>query len=109
MISAGWMGLDIGPRTVKAFEKEIAGARTIFWNGPLGVSEIEEFSQGTIEIAKAVADSPALSVVGGGDSVTAVVQAGLGGSIAHLSTGGGASLTFMAGQTLPGVEILTDK
>ena len=109
MISAGWMGLDIGPRTVKAFEKEIAGARTIFWNGPLGVSEIEEFSQGTVEIAKAVAESPALSVVGGGDSVTAVVQADLGGSIAHLSTGGGASLTFMAGQTLPGVEILTDK
>ena len=103
------MGLDIGPQTVKAFRKEIARAQTLFWNGPLGVSEIEEFSQGTIEIAKAVADSPALSVVGGGDTVTAVMQAGLGDRISHLSTGGGASLTFMAGRTLPGVEILTDK
>ena len=108
-VSEGWMGLDIGPETVKVFHKEIARAWTLFWNGPLGVSEIEEFSHGTIQIAKAVADSSALSVVGGGDSVTAVIQAGLGDSISHLSTGGGASLTFMAGRTLPGVEILTDK
>jgi len=108
-ISEGWMGLDIGPQTVKVFQREIARARTIFWNGPLGVSEIEEFSRGTVEIAKAVAESSALSVVGGGDSVTAVIQAGLGDLISHLSTGGGASLTFMAGRTLPGVEILTDR
>jgi 3-phosphoglycerate kinase len=108
-ISEGWMGLDIGPETVKVFRKEIARAQTLFWNGPLGVSEIEEFSSGTVEIARAVAHSPALSVVGGGDSVTAVIQTGLGDSISHLSTGGGASLTFMAGRTLPGVEILTDK
>ena len=108
-VSEGWMGLDIGPATVKLFQEEIARAQTLFWNGPLGVSEIEEFSEGTVQIAKAVADSSALSVVGGGDSVTAVIQAGLGDSISHLSTGGGASLTFMAGRTLPGVEILTDK
>jgi 3-phosphoglycerate kinase len=108
-ISKGWMGLDIGPQTVKAFQKEISRAQTLFWNGPLGVSEIEEFSRGTVEIAKTVAESPALSVVGGGDSVTAVMQAGLGEAISHLSTGGGASLTFMAGRSLPGVEILTDK
>ncbi len=108
-ISEGWMGLDIGPETVKVFRKEIARAQTLFWNGPLGVSEIEEFSSGTVEIARAVAHSPALSVVGGGDSVTALIQTGLGDSISHLSTGGGASLTFMAGRTLPGVEILTDK
>lgn len=108
-ISEGWMGLDIGPQTVKTFQREIARAQTIFWNGPLGVFEIEEFSQGTVAIAKAVADSPALSVVGGGDSVTAVIQSGLGNSISHLSTGGGASLTFMAGRTLPGVAILTDQ
>ena len=108
-ISEGWMGLDIGPQTVKNFQREIARAQTIFWNGPLGVFEIEEFSQGTVVIAKAVADSPALSVVGGGDSVTAVIQSGLGNSISHLSTGGGASLTFMAGRTLPGVAILTDQ
>jgi phosphoglycerate kinase len=94
---------------VKVFQREIAGARTIFWNGPLGVFEIEGFSRGTVEIAKAVAGSSALSVVGGGDSVTAVIRTGLGDSISHLSTGGGASLTFMAGRTLPGVEILTDK
>jgi 3-phosphoglycerate kinase len=108
-ISEGWMGLDIGPQTVQVFQREIARAQTIFWNGPLGVFEIEEFSRGTVQVAKAVADSSALSVVGGGDSVTAVVQAGLGDSVSHLSTGGGASLTFMAGRTLPGVEILTDK
>ena len=108
-ISEGWMGLDIGPQTVKVFQKEISRAQTLFWNGPLGVSEIEEFSRGTVEIAKAVAESSALSVVGGGDSVTAVMQAGLGEAISHLSTGGGASLTFMAGRSLPGVEILTDK
>jgi len=108
-ISEGWMGLDIGPQTVKIFQREIARAQTIFWNGPLGVFEIEEFSQGTVEVARAVADSPALSVIGGGDSVNAVIQTGLGDSVSHLSTGGGASLTFMAGRTLPGVEILTDK
>ena len=108
-ISEGWMGLDIGPRTVKGFQREMAGARTLFWNGPLGVFEIEEFSRGTMEIARSVADSSALSVVGGGDSVTAVIRAGLGDSISHLSTGGGASLTFMAGRPLPGVEILTNK
>ncbi|MEE8348483.1 MAG: phosphoglycerate kinase [Acidobacteriota bacterium] len=108
-IGEGWMGLDIGPQTVETFQQEIARANTLFWNGPLGVFEIEEFSLGTVAIAKAVADSSALSVVGGGDSVTAVVQSGLGEAISHLSTGGGASLAFMAERALPGVEILTDK
>lgn len=108
-IAEGWMGLDIGPETVKLFRKEINKARTIFWNGPLGVFEIKEFSQGTCEIAKALAHSSALSVVGGGDSVTAVMQTGLEETISHLSTGGGASLEFMAGGKLPGLEILTNK
>jgi phosphoglycerate kinase len=106
------MGLDIGPETVKRFSAEIAGAKTIVWNGPMGVFEMPAFAQGTIEIAKAVAAATsrgATSIIGGGDSVAAVQQAGLADNVSHISTGGGASLEFLAGKKLPGVEALTDK
>ena len=108
-IPADWMGLDIGPQTRKAFAEEIASSRTVIWNGPMGVFEIEEFSQGTLEVARAVASSDAISIVGGGDSVAAVRNAGVEDRITHISTGGGASLEFLAGRTLPGVEVLSNK
>ncbi|MGB7023468.1 MAG: phosphoglycerate kinase [Candidatus Acidiferrales bacterium] len=107
---ADWMGLDIGPKTIELFRKEISAARTIVWNGPLGMFEKPAFARGTMEIARAVADATsngATSIVGGGDSVAAIEQAGLADRISHISTGGGASLEFLAGQKLPGVEALT--
>lgn len=107
-IPEDWMGLDIGPRTVEEYRKEIQRAGTIVWNGPLGVFEIEEFSHGTMEIARAVAESSALSVVGGGHVVSALRKAGVQEGITHISTGGGAALEFLAGKKLPGVEVLTD-
>jgi phosphoglycerate kinase len=107
-----WMGLDIGPQTITEFKKEISSARTIVWNGPLGMFEKPAFSQGTLAIARAVAAATkskgATSIIGGGDSVAAVEQAGVASQISHISTGGGASLEFLAGQKLPGVEALTD-
>ena len=102
------MALDVGPRTLEEFRKEISRAKTIIWNGPLGVFEIDEFATGTLEVAKAVAQSKAFSVVGGGDSIAAVKKVGVADKISHLSTGGGASLEFLAGKKLPGVEILTE-
>ena len=108
----GWMGLDVGPKTVALFGEEISKARTIVWNGPLGMFERPAFSQGTLGIAKAVAAATkagATSIIGGGDSVAAVEQAGVADQISHISTGGGASLEFLAGEKLPGVEALTDK
>ena len=107
-----WMGLDIGPKTVAAYSAEIARARTIVWNGPMGVFEMPAFASGTLSVAKAVADATqkgATSIVGGGDSVAAVHQAGVASKISHISTGGGASLEFLGGAKLPGVEALTEK
>jgi phosphoglycerate kinase len=106
------MGLDIGPKTVAAYGAEIAKAKTIVWNGPMGVFEMPAFAKGTLEIAKAVAAATtggATSIVGGGDSVAAIHQSGLSHKISHISTGGGASLEFLGGRKLPGVEALTDK
>ncbi len=107
-IPEGWMGLDIGPDTVAAFSELIRQAKMVVWNGPMGVFEKEPFAQGTLELAEVVASSDATSLVGGGDSVSAVHQAGVSERITHISTGGGASLEFLAGLKLPGVEVLTD-
>lgn len=108
-IPADRIGVDIGPATRAEYVHEIAGARTIVWNGPMGVFEIPQFAAGTLEIARAVAGSSATSIVGGGDSVAAVTQAGVASKITHISTGGGASLEFLSGMKLPGVEALTEK
>jgi len=107
-IPSDMMGLDIGPKTIQAYAAVIALAKTILWNGPMGVFEIEEFSRGTIKIAEAVADSNALSIIGGGDSVAAVTKAGVSDRISHISTGGGASLEYIANETLPGIEALSE-
>ncbi len=104
----GWMGLDIGPETARAFAAEIAAAKLVLWNGPMGVFEMEPFAQGTLAIARALADSKGTGIVGGGDSVAAVTQMGVAAKIDHVSTGGGASLEFLAGDPLPGVACLQD-
>ena len=100
------MGLDIGPATVARYAKIIGGAKTVVWNGPMGVFEIDEFAAGTLGIAQAVAAVKGISIIGGGDSVAAVMRSGLADRITHISTGGGASLEFLAGRTLPGVAAL---
>ena len=108
-IPAGWMGLDIGPKARAAFATAIRGAKTVVWNGPMGVFELTPFREGTFSVARAIAESGATSIVGGGDSVAAVTQAGLADRMSHISTGGGASLEFLEGIELPGVAALMDK
>lgn len=108
-IPEGFMGLDIGPKTVELFEKEIELAGTVVWNGPVGVFEISKFANGTNAIAKAMAESEAITIIGGGDSAAAVEKAGLEKEMSHVSTGGGASLELMEGKKLPGIEALQDK
>lgn len=108
-IPDGWMGLDIGPKTEKLFADAIDGAGTVIWNGPMGVSEWDNFASGTIAVAKAIADSGAISIIGGGDSVAAVTKLGFADQMSHISTGGGASLEFLEGKELPGIAALQDK
>jgi phosphoglycerate kinase len=105
-IPDGWMGLDIGPETTELYAGRLASAQTVFWNGPMGVFELEPFAHGTLAVARAVAASGAVSVVGGGDSVAAVNVAGVADQITHVSTGGGAALELLEGKTLPGVAAL---
>ena len=103
------MGLDIGPKTIETYRSVVAGAKTVIWNGPMGVFEIDAFARGTIEVAKAVAAVQGTTVIGGGDSIAAVAKAGVTDRITHISTGGGASLEFLGGRELPGVAALPDK
>ena len=108
-ISDGWQAVDIGAATITLFQREIAEAKTILWNGPVGIFEISEFAKGTTAIAEALAKSGAITIIGGGDSVTAVTQAGLADKMTFVSTGGGATLELLEGKELPGVAALTDK
>jgi phosphoglycerate kinase len=103
------MGLDIGPKTLATYRSVIAGAKTVIWNGPMGVFEIDKFAAGTNAIARAVANVKGTTIIGGGDSIAAIKKAGMAERITHISTGGGASLEFLGGRTLPGVAALTDK
>ena len=108
-IPDGYMGVDIGPKTILLFEKELKGAKTVVWNGPLGIFEVPEFANGTMSIVNAIASMDVISIIGGGDSAAAVEKSGLEKNMTHVSTGGGASLEFLEGKTLPGIAALADK
>lgn len=108
-IDEGWMALDIGPKTIELYCNEVAGAKTVVWNGPMGCFEMEPFAKGTFSVCEAVAKSDSISIIGGGDSVAAVNLSGVADQMSHVSTGGGASLEFMEGKQLPGIVALTDK
>jgi phosphoglycerate kinase len=108
-VPAGWRIMDIGPATIERFNQELATAKTVVWNGPMGVFEMQPFAAGTVAVAEILAESKAMSIIGGGDSAAAVEQAGLAGKMTHISTGGGASLEFLEGKELPGVAALLDK
>lgn len=108
-IPPSWQGVDIGPKTVSSWEKELKKCKTVFWNGPLGLFEIDEFAKGTNEIAKTLSSLSATTVVGGGDSILAINRLGISKKFTHISTGGGASLEFIEYETLPAIEVLSDK
>ena len=108
-IPKGWKALDIGPASVKLFSEALQDAKTILWNGPMGMFEIDAFSRGTFDIAKAISDAYALTIVGGGDTDLAVSRAGVSGTISFISTGGGASLQLLEGKELPGIAALTNR
>ena len=108
-VPADKMALDIGPETVKLYQQAVADAKTVIWNGPMGVFEVDAFAVGTFAVAQTVAASDAYSIVGGGDSVASIEKAGLNDKINHISTGGGASLEFLEGKKLPGIEVLQNK
>jgi phosphoglycerate kinase len=109
-IPAGWQGLDIGPKSIELFKETLDGAKTVVWNGPMGVFEMPNFAKGTLAVCEAIADLPeAITVIGGGDSAAAAIQLGFADKFSHISTGGGASLEYMEGKTLPGIAIISEK
>ena len=107
-IPDGWMGLDIGPESVKEFQKELNECKSVIWNGPMGVFEMDAFAKGTFAIADTLANLDGITIIGGGDSVAAVEKAGLADKMSHISTGGGASLELLEGKVLPGVDALDE-